>query len=124
MAGLTYSQIAQALDYRDRRGAHNAVNRTLRRTGSDLATDYRRIELARTERLLTSVWPQALAGDLFAVDRVLKIIDRQCRLLGLDAPVAVTVSEGTKDELSRMMYDLERALIPGPDQEPDGNPAA
>jgi hypothetical protein len=48
------------------------------------AQEVRQIELARLDRLHMAHWPQALGGSADATDRVLKIMDRRARLLGLD----------------------------------------
>jgi hypothetical protein len=50
------------------------------------------LELMRLERLHAAVWPQAIRGDVNAVDRVLRIMERRARLLGLDAPKRVAMS--------------------------------
>ena len=39
-----------------------------------------------------AIWPAALAGDLFAIDRVLKVMSRRAKLLGLDQPKKVALS--------------------------------
>lgn len=63
----------------------------------------RELESQRLDRMIGAVWRQATAGDLAAVDRVLRILERRARLLGLDmatemrltgadgGPIAVTV---------------------------------
>lgn len=50
------------------------------------------VQEARIERLFVRVWQQALGGDLFAVDRALKLLERQARLHGLDAPSRQEIS--------------------------------
>jgi hypothetical protein len=52
----------------------------------------KQVQEARIERLLASLWAKALKGDLFAMDRITKLLERQARLHGLDAP--------TRQELS------------------------
>ena len=51
------------------------------------ATDLRDVQHARLERLFVVAWRQALSGELEAVDRALRILEREARLFGLDAPV-------------------------------------
>ena len=46
------------------------------------------------DALQHAVWDKALDGDLSAMDRVIKIMDRRARLLGLDAPQQVAVNNG------------------------------
>ena len=44
----------------------------------------RQMELLRLDELLGAIWPQAKGGDIAAVDRVLSIMQRRARLIGLD----------------------------------------
>jgi hypothetical protein len=62
---------------------------------------YLRYELDRLDRLTAAVSTAAFAGDLGAVDRLLKISESRRRLLGLDAAVKVdaTVTEVTQADL-------------------------
>jgi hypothetical protein len=48
-------------------------------------------ELVRLDALLEALWPKAESGDLQAVDRMLGVIDRRIRILGLEAPKRVNV---------------------------------
>jgi hypothetical protein len=51
------------------------------------AEELRTMEVARLDQMLLGLWPKAIKGDTWAVDRVLKIMERRAALLGLDAPV-------------------------------------
>jgi hypothetical protein len=46
----------------------------------------RRMDLERLDKMLTGLWNKAKSGHEGAVDRVLRILERRSRLLGLDAP--------------------------------------
>jgi len=95
-AGLTYRQIGERLGITEQ-GAHAAVMRALRRLNeriTEAAEEVRRLELERLDRLLLALWPQAAKGNQGAVDRVLRIMERRARLLGLDAPKGVDVTSG------------------------------
>lgn len=114
LAGLKYGEIANALGYASGQGAHNAVTRAMRQEtaqSEEHREQLRALQLARTERMLRAIWPNVIAGDLFAIDRALKILDRQARLLGLDAPTQVAVTEQSRDELMLLLSDLEQALL-------------
>lgn len=52
------------------------------------AEQLRQQEVDRLDALQRAIWDAALAGNLHALDRMLKAIDRRCRLLGLDLPAA------------------------------------
>ncbi len=94
IAGANYDQIAKALGYRSRSGAYMAVKRAIRELNqkfTEAAEEVLRLELARLDELMMSLWPRARQGDVQAVDRVLKIIEKRARLLGLEK-MAVTVT--------------------------------
>jgi orotate phosphoribosyltransferase-like protein len=56
------------------------------------AADYKALELDRLETLQIKMWELAEKGDHGAVDRVLRIMERRARLLGLDAPTKTEIS--------------------------------
>jgi len=92
-AGKSYEQIAEALGYAGSGAAYNAVNAALREGVQEPAREVRRLEVERLDALLEALWPQAMAGDGFAVDRVLKIQERRAKYLGLDAPPKAPVED-------------------------------
>lgn len=55
--------------------------------------------------------------DYAAADRLLKLFERQARLLGLDAPTRVAVSTETHSATHEMLFDLERMLTLAADGE-------
>jgi len=88
MAGATYERIASALGI-SKSAAHKAVARgmeSLRENNAQTGDQLRDIELARLDRMLVGLWQQARNGDAQAVDRVLKIMERRAKLVGLEAP--------------------------------------
>lgn len=112
--GLTYPKIAEQLGFRDQWAARTAVERALRDTVTEPASEVRVLELARldhalmvafrilrTNHLLTSGGKVVEVIDhetgqvvpliddkpkLQAIDRIIRIAERRARLLGLDAP--------------------------------------
>lgn len=85
-AGLTYARIAEICGYASKIGAHKAVQAAIRSTLREVAEDVRSLEIDRLDALLTGVYPQAIKGNQGAIDRVLRIMERRAKLLGLDAP--------------------------------------
>jgi len=98
-AGLNYREIHQEMIKRygkdalpstyDERYAYRDVKAELDRLRSsslDTAQDLRLLELDRLDQLQTAILGDALAGNLKAVDRVLKIMDHRAKLMGLFAP--------------------------------------
>ena len=88
LGGASYQAIAAAVGLRSRSSAHAAFPRALAAEPLNDVARARAAELERLDRLQLAVWGQALRGDLAAVDRVLRIMDSRCRLLGLAAPAA------------------------------------
>jgi hypothetical protein len=95
LAGLSYAEIGRRMGVSPQR-AFTLVSEELARINAkraEAAAEVTRIELERLDRLLAAVWPQAESGELPAVDRVLQIMQRRARLLGIDladrAPAAV-----------------------------------
>ena len=90
-AGLSYATIGTQL-HCTKQNAYRLVKSALDnlRTHCAEATEtLRQLELERLDALLMGLWTPASRGDHAAIDRVLKIMERRARLLGLDAPAKV-----------------------------------
>lgn len=83
-AGVTFDAIAAQLGYKGRGAAYKAFRRALARTLQQPASELRELEADRLDRLQTAIWGRAMRGDLEAVDRVLRIMERRAMLLGLN----------------------------------------
>lgn len=84
-ARATYAQIATALGV-PRSTAWKLVQSALKDTLQEPADDVRKLELETLDRLQFALWQQATNGNHGAVDRVLRVMERRAKLLGLDAP--------------------------------------
>lgn len=114
LAGLTYRDIAESLEYADESGARKAVDRLLRKVEHEGVADLRQVEGQRLDKMQRAVWVNAVSGNLDAIKAVLQIMDRRAKLFGLNAPVALHVSEEMTDiEFAEKMADLIGTL--GPD---------
>lgn len=82
------------------------VKRALTLAITEPAEEVIRLEVERLDGLLVAMWPQARKGDLKAVDRVLRIMERRARLLGLDAAQKVEATVAHFDGDS----DLDRSI--------------
>ena len=89
--GLPYREIAARLAYADESGARKAVSRLLDRVEAEGVAELRRLESERLDALMAGHWSAAIAGDTDAARIVLGVIDRRTKLLGLNAPTAVSV---------------------------------
>lgn len=87
-AGANYQQIGDALGM-SRQGVRKTVEAAIDQLDEDVrdaAIHYRALQLERLERMHFGLWTRAINGDDNAVDRIVKIMDRQAKLLGLDSP--------------------------------------
>ena len=81
--GYSYQAIADELGYANRGSAYKAVNQELKNIPREAAEHARELELGRLDEMQAAAMNGALAGDLFAIDRVVKIIESRSKLLGL-----------------------------------------
>jgi flavin-binding protein dodecin len=84
-AGHTYRRIADMVGWTNPGTAHEAVMSALVEVTREPAETLRDLELARLDAMQGAIWDAALAGELQAVDRVLKIMERRAKLCGLDS---------------------------------------
>jgi hypothetical protein len=107
-AGATYQQIACALGYRNRSSAADAVTRALRATVSkEMANELRLIEHARFDSIWMAIWPTALGGDLTAIDRCLRIVERRAAFRGPNAPTKVRMPVITEQDILNAIEAIE-----------------
>jgi hypothetical protein len=104
LAGVSYEDIASQLGFQTASGAYQAVRSGVERQESETARQIRDIELRRLDAMLVGLWPTARKGNVAAVDRVLRIMERRAHYLGLDElhvePTATTTAKGsTVDDL-------------------------
>lgn len=106
-AGATYEQIAAELGIRSKRAAWGIVQTALAEITREPAQAVLDLELSRLDAMLLGLWPTARKGNHGAVDRVLRIMDRRARYLGLDA----TPDSSTLDPSA--LADFLNHLAPG-----------
>ena len=85
--GKSLAEIATELGYKSKQAVHEALKSALDRTLRLPADEVRELDLQRLDALLAGVWAKAIAGDLQAINAVLRIMERRAKLLGLDAPI-------------------------------------
>lgn len=91
-AGKSLDAIAQEVGYNSPSGAFRAIVSGLRKTLQEPADEVRKMELERLDAMLEATWEFAMTGKPEAVDRVLKIMERRAKYLGLDAPKEINIS--------------------------------
>lgn len=107
LAGFTYTQIAEKLGYSSRPAAFKAVMNAMKRTLREPAEKVRELELDRLDELLKGLWFYRSRVDY--TDRILKIMERRSKLLGLDAPERVQKVLNPEEEMLARLTDDERA---------------
>ena len=102
--GKPLAEIARILGYRGESGAHRAIRTGLQKTLQEPADELRTMEAERLDRMLEGLWDKAVSGDTWSVDRVLGIMDRRAKLLGLDKSSADDPAAGAQRYLD--LYNM------------------
>lgn len=82
-AGWSFEDIAEEVGYTNKGSAYRAVKQAIADITRESANELLELELARLDDLMAGAYEAARNGDLFAIDRVLKIIDQRAKFLGL-----------------------------------------
>jgi hypothetical protein len=82
-AGWTFEDIANEVGYANKGSAHRAVKQGIADITRESATELVELELARLDDMLAGMYEKARDGDLWAVDRVLKIMEQRAKFLNL-----------------------------------------
>ena len=111
LAGKTYIEIAREL--RCTEGiAYQYVERSIANSNTAEAIDrLRDIENARLDKMQYALWPAILEGNLDAVDRVLKIMDRRMKLNGLGIRPPISLNVNVRAELLNTLDELQRVVL-------------
>jgi hypothetical protein len=123
LQGATFPHIAEQLGYNSRQAAWADYQSALREAAAeydDDIADARTFELERIDAVIAAAWEFADAGDIKALDVLLKCIDRRAKLLGLDKPVQVELSlDMLETEIARLDAVIEEARAAGEDVDYD-----
>jgi len=116
LAGATYQEVSEALGFATPSEARTAVETTLASQALSDPGDrdlLRKEEAARYERLLRGVWPKATDANhpeqLQAVRIAKELLTGHSKLLGLDAPMEITVHTPTDDELQNWVAQITQS---------------
>lgn len=114
--GHTYEQIAadKRINYASRGDAYKLVQDAIKEITREPAQAVLTLELERLDALLVAMMPLALKGDEKAALRVLNIMDRRARFLGLDKVQAPDTSADARQALADLMGLLTAAATPAP----------
>jgi hypothetical protein len=119
--GETYRAIAATLAGHEdispaynERGAWEDVTAELRRLQQqtiETAAQMQTLMLSQLDDLHASLWPRARAGDVYACDRILAIMDKKCRLLGIGSDPWLGLLAHI--DITRLSVDQLRRLASG-----------
>lgn len=99
LTGMPYEDIAKALGYADRATAYRACTAVLDRHEAESVDQMRTIEGAKLDKLDKILWPLAEQGDLAAIDRIVKVMQRRANLYGIDLAGRVDIVAGGEVDL-------------------------
>lgn len=99
MEGKTFDRIGAELGVSRQRAyqlVHGALGKLQRET-QDRVEEALALELERLDALQLAIYERATGGDLRAIDRMLRIMERRAKLLGLDTPQKVAPTNPAGD---------------------------
>lgn len=96
LAGVDWATIAERLEYASAAAACTDYRRAKEASQAELDSsveEMRAKEVARVDRLMQAVWPKALKGDTKSVDAAHRLIITRCKILGLEAPTQIQLTQ-------------------------------
>lgn len=110
--GKRYDEIGEALGI-TASGAWRLVQRAYRRAQkqNDSEVEFqRKLDLERCDVAISALWPNVLAGKYGAIERLMQVLERRAKLLGLDAPVKVDIEHRIRAIAAEAGLDPEEAV--------------
>jgi hypothetical protein len=113
--GLRWDAIAARLGYSHASHAHRRFSIMMASIPAEDVAEARKLEVERLDAALCAIWEKVVAGNLWAIDRLLKISEQRCKLLGLNAPdrQVVITQEMVEAEIHRLEEMRVRAIVTG-----------
>lgn len=90
----TLTEIAQELGIKPSSVHYLIITGLKKLKAPEEAEQLRKVEAIRLDNLARGIWDQAIGGDLQAMDRLLKIMERRSKLLLLDKPEEAEKPQG------------------------------
>ncbi|MBM4469919.1 hypothetical protein GS982_20240 [Rhodococcus hoagii] len=110
LRGATIVQIAKVLDV-SKSTAQRLVSEAIteiKREPTELVID---LELNRLDAMLTGIFPDAVKGDLKAIDRVLKLMERRSKYMNLDSAAPPDTSGEARQALADLMGSIRTNAV-------------
>jgi hypothetical protein len=116
--GYSYAKISEGLRkkgiVRSWQAVEKAVKRAIADITREIAEEVKVLELERLDELLVPSMRMARNGNLGAIDRALKIMDRRAKYLGLDMSTGREGEGSTPEEFRALMAGFSAFLPPPP----------
>lgn len=111
-AGKTYRAIAEEMNLSGPGQANKIFQRAISRYTGQVGPELIKLEEMRLDELQEAIWDMAMAGDLKAVETVLRVMERRAKLRGLDHTdkMAAQQLKIEADKVRVMAIALGRAL--------------
>lgn len=114
-SGLTYQEVADRLGYSDPSSAHRAVHRALRKRAEETFKDRDDLIVKHMEIIRMCVrgqMPAVVKGNPRAVEVVIKALERESKLLGLDKPIVadVRITDAMQQEINDLVQEFETVI--------------
>lgn len=104
---LSYATIAKKLGYANASGAQKVAQRALKATLREGGDELRKSELESLDIAEAAIAKQILAGNLRAIDKLIKIKDHRAKLTGLYAPPKDSTADDMRDALKSFHKGLD-----------------
>ena len=95
LAGWSIQDIADLYGV-DKSNASRWCSAAIRDIPKEAAEEYRQRQLLQLDILIKGIWNDASAGNDFKIDRILAIMERQAKLMGLDQLAAMQAARDMK----------------------------
>lgn len=112
LAGASYRRICAEGIYANPGTAMREVKKALAAVTQEAASDVLKMELERLDQAQMGIWAAVRSGDVFAIDRMLKIMDMRARFLGLYG----AQPEDNTEEVKSALTDFFAAAVSAADK--------
>lgn len=111
-SGMTFAEVAKEVGYADEGGAHKAVQRALKKRTAETMADCDALVAKHMEIIRLCVrgqMPAVLGGNPRAVEVVIKALEREAKMCGIDAPAKTDIK--ITDAFMAELEDLAEQLV-------------